>query len=81
MTILHLKEGIKKRILTGLSTQKANTEIRFLDMASTWSTLENNKGIGREVRVKEPMLAIDKPLPSPIITLLEAVCHAPQSPA
>ena len=42
-------------------------------MVGTCSTLENNKGIGREVREKEPMLAIDKPEPSPITTLSEAV--------
>ena len=35
-------------------------------------TLEKNKGVGGGVRGKEPMLAIDKPEQSPIITLLEA---------
>ena len=42
-------------------------------MASICNTLVNNKGIGREGRVKELMLAIDKPIPSPIITLSKAV--------
>ena len=42
-------------------------------MASTCNTLVNSKGVGREVRVKEPMLAIDKPVPSPIRTRLKAV--------
>ena len=48
---------------------RAETEIRFLDMAGTCRTLEKSKGVRREVREKEPMLAIDKPEPSPIITL------------
>ena len=42
-------------------------------MADTCNTLVNNKGVGREGRVKEPMLAIDKRVASPIITLSEAV--------
>ena len=42
-------------------------------MASTCNTLVNNNGVGREGMVKEPMLAIDKLVPSPIITLSEAV--------
>ena len=56
--------------LIGLSKQRIETEIRFLDME------EKNKGVGREVREKEPMLAIDKPKSSPIITLSEAVYNA-----
>ena len=59
--------------LVRLSAQRIETEIRFLDMAGTCSTFENNKGVGRDGREKEPMLAIDKPEPSPIITLSEAV--------
>ena len=47
--------------------------MRFLDTAGTCTTLVNNNGVGREVRVKEAMLAIDKPIPSPIRTLSEAV--------
>ena len=46
--------------LIGLSAQRVETEIRFLDIASTCNTLVNNSGVGREVRVKEPMLTIDK---------------------
>ena len=42
-------------------------------MVGTCSTLQTIKGVGREVREKEPMLVIDKPAPSPIITLSEAV--------
>ena len=42
-------------------------------MTSTCNTLVNNKGVGREGRVKEPMLVIDKLVPSPIITLPEVV--------
>ena len=48
------------------------TEIRFLDIVGTYNTMVNNNSVGREVRVKEPMLAIDKHVPSPIRTLLEA---------
>ena len=59
--------------LTGLLAQRAETEIRILDMTGTYSTLENNKAMGREVRENEPMLAIDKPEPSSIIKLLDAV--------
>ena len=62
MTILHL------RTLIGLSTQRAETEIRFLDIAGTCNTLVNSKGIGRKVRVKEPMLAINKLVLPPIKT-------------
>ena len=50
------------------------TEIRFLDIASTCNTLVNSKGIGKEVRVKQPMLAMDKLIPSQIRTRSEAVC-------
>ena len=42
-------------------------------MVDTCNTLVNNKGVGREGNVKEPMLAIDKLVPSPIITLLEVM--------
>ena len=42
-------------------------------MKSTRSTFENNKGVGREGREKEPMLAIDKPEPLLIITLSAAM--------
>ena len=42
-------------------------------MEGTCSTLEKSKGVGREVREKEPMLEIDKPEPSPMITLSEVV--------
>ena len=45
-------------------------------MAGTWSSFENNNGVRREVMEKEPMLAIDKPEPPPIITLLEAVYNS-----
>ena len=45
----------------------------FLDIAGTCNTLVNNNGVGKEVRVKEPMLAIDNLVPSPITILLEAV--------
>ena len=62
--------------LIGLSTQRAGTEIRFLNMPCTCRILEKNKGVGREVREKEPMLAINKPQPSPIITLSEAMNDA-----
>ena len=55
--------------LTGLLAQRAETKISFLDIAGTCNTLVNNKGVGREGRVKESMLAIDKSVPSPIITL------------
>ena len=53
--------------------QRVEIDIRFLDIPCTCNTLVNNNGVGREVRVKEPMLVIDKPVPSPIRTLLEAV--------
>ena len=55
-------------------TQRAETEIRFLDIAGTWNTLVNSNGVGREVRVKEPVLTIDKFIPSQIIIQLKAVC-------
>ena len=42
-------------------------------MAGTCSTLEKSKGVGKEEREKELMLAIDKPEPSPMITLSEAM--------
>ena len=42
-------------------------------IVSMCNTLVNNNGVGREVKVKEPMLAIDKLVPSLIITLLEVV--------
>ena len=42
----------------------AETEIRFLDIACTCSTLVNNNGVRREVRVKEPILVIAKLIPS-----------------
>ena len=74
MTIdLALERKSKNRTLTGLSAQRAGIEIRFLEMASTCNTLVNNKGVGREGRVKEPMLAIDKLVPSLIIKLSEVV--------
>ena len=56
-----------------LSAQRAEIEITFLYMAGTCNTLEKSKGVGREVREKEPMLAIYKPKPSPMITLSEKV--------
>ena len=59
--------------LIGLSAQRAETKIRILDMTGTYNILENNKGEGREVRENEPMLAIDKLEPSPIIKLLVTV--------
>ena len=40
-------------------------------MVGTCNTLVKNNGVCREGRVKEPMLAIDKPVPSPIITLYD----------
>ena len=42
-------------------------------MAGTCNTLVNKKGVGREGMVKEPKLAIDKHVSSPIIILSEAV--------
>ena len=42
-------------------------------MAGTYNTLKNNEGVEREVKEKEPMLAIEKLEPSPIITLSEVV--------
>ena len=47
--------------------------MRFLDTVSTCNTLVNSKGVGREVRVKGPVLVIDKPIPSPIRTRSKAV--------
>ena len=47
--------------------------MRFLDIAATCNTLANSKGSGKEVRVKEPVLAIDKPVLSPIRTRSEVV--------
>ena len=47
--------------------------MRFLDIVGTCNTLVNSKGVGREVRVNEPMLAIDKPVPTPIRTQSEAI--------
>ena len=45
--------------------------MRFLDIVGTCNTLENSKGVGREVRVKDLVLAIDKPVSSPIRTRSE----------
>ena len=73
MTILHWKEIIKKMTLIRLSTQRAKIEMRFLDIAGTCNTLVNSKRVGREVRVKEPALAIDKHVPSLIITWSDVV--------
>ena len=74
MTILHLKERVKTNgTLIGLSAQRVETEIRFLNIAYTCNTLVNNNAVGREVRVKEPMFAIDKPILLPIRTLSKAV--------
>ena len=42
-------------------------------MAGTCNALVKSNGVGKEGRVKEPMLAIDKLVPSLIITLLEAM--------
>ena len=42
--------------------------MRFLDIAITCNTLINSKGVGKEVRVKKLVLAIDKLVPSPIRT-------------
>ena len=47
--------------------------MKFLDIVGTCNTLVNSKGVGREVRVKEPVLAIDKHVPLSIRTWLEAV--------
>ena len=72
--ILHLKERVKKnRTLIRLLTQRAQTEMRFLNIVSTCNTLVNSKRVRREVRVKEPVLAIDKLVPSPIRTQTEAM--------
>ena len=62
------RKSKKNRTLIGLSTQMANTKMRFLDIASTCNTLVNNKGVAREVRVKEPVLAINKLVSLPIRT-------------
>ena len=59
--------------VTMLSAQRAEIEIRFLNMAGTCNILVKNNGVGREGKVKELMLAIDKLVPSPIITLLEGM--------
>ena len=48
-------------------------EMRFLNISSTCNTLVNSKGVVREVKVKEPMLAIDKLVLSPIRILSKAV--------
>ena len=48
-------------------------------MVDTCNTLVKNKGVSREGNMKDPMLAIDKLVPSPIITLLE-VCTAHEGP-
>ena len=42
-------------------------------MADTYNTLVKSNGVDIEGRLKESMLAIDKLVPSPIITLSEAV--------
>ena len=68
MTILHLKERVKEKTLIRLLAQRAEIEIRFLDISSTCNTLVNSNGVGREVRVKESMLDIDKLVSSLIRT-------------
>ena len=68
-----LEKKRKNRTLIELSAQRAETAMRFLDFAGTCNTLVNSKGVGIEGRVKEPMLAIDKLVPSPIRTWSEAV--------
>ena len=73
MNILHLKERVKKWNINRVIGTRVVTKIRFLDIESTCNTLVKNNGVGREERVKEPMLEIDKLLPSPIITLSEVV--------
>ena len=54
------------------------TLTHFVETHNRWAlpvhnTLVNSKGVGIEVRVKEPVLAIDKHVPSPTGTLLEAM--------
>ena len=73
VTILHLKEIIKEKDINRVIDTKGRDRNKLLDIVDTCNTLVNNNGVGREVRVKEPMLAIDKPVPSPIGTLSNAV--------
>ena len=76
MTILHLKERVKKKDINRVSDTKVETGMRFLYIANTCNTLVNSKRVGRELRVKEPVLAIDKPIPSPIRTRSEAMYNS-----
>ena len=73
MTILHLKERVEKEDINRITDTKGRNRVRFLDIMGICNTSVNNNGVGREVRVKEPMLAIDKLEPSLIIILVEAV--------
>ena len=47
--------------------------MRFLDIEGTCNTLVNSKRVGRKVRVKEPMLTIDKFVPLLIRTWSKVV--------
>ena len=73
VTILHLKEIVKEKDINRVIDTKGRDRNKLFDIVDTCNTLVNNNGVGREVRVKEPMLAIDKPVPSPIGTLSKAV--------
>ena len=57
----------------GVMVMNAAVRVRSAIWVGTCNTLVNNNGVGGEVRAKEPMLAIDKPIPSPIRTLSEAM--------
>ena len=49
------RKSKKKRKLIMLLAQRAETEMRFLYMVDTCSTLLNNNGVRREVREMETM--------------------------
>ena len=73
MTILHLKERVKEHDINRVINTKGGDQNKVFRHGRTCRTLEKSKGVGREVREKELMLAIDKTESSPMITLSEAV--------
>ena len=73
MSILHLKERVKKQDINRVIGTKGKDRNKVFNMVGSLSTLENNNNGGRKVREKELILAIDKPELSPIIILTEAI--------
>ena len=55
MTILHLKERVKKQDIYRVISTNGRDRNEVLDITDTCNTMVNSKGVGSEVRVKEPL--------------------------